>query len=121
MLEFYDILFTVLHLLITGFNLVGWIWKKTRKIHLYTVLLTIGSWLILGIWHGLGYCVLTDWHWDVKRKLGEKNLPGSFIKYFADRFTGNDFNAEMVNNVTAIVFACIVVVTILVNFRDYRK
>lgn len=85
---FLDWFFTALHLIIIGFNLVGWIWRKTRALHFVFVLLTAGSWLILGIWFGLGYCPITDWQWQLKEKLGETNLPNSFIKYFVDKVTG---------------------------------
>jgi len=121
MIQFLDIFFTILHLSLTVFNLLGWIWKKTRKAHLITVVLTIASWLILGIWYGLGYCVLTDWQWQVKRKLGEENLPSSFIKYFADKLSGTDINEGLVNNVTAISFVFIILITAVINIRDYRR
>jgi hypothetical protein len=121
MLTFLDIFFTVAHLAFTGFNLTGWIWKKTRKVHLITLGLTIASWLILGIWYGWGYCFLTDWHWDVKEKLGEKNLPNSFIKYFADRIAGKDINPSLVDNITlgCLVFA--VTASVYVNFLMKKK
>jgi len=116
MLIFLDILLTIAHIVLTLFNLVGWIWTRTRKIHLITIGLTIASWFILGIWHGWGYCVLTDWHWQVKERLGEKNLPASFIKYYADKLTGKNFDPSLVENVTlgCLVFA--LVATIYVNF-----
>ena len=119
MLTFLDILLTIAHIVLTLFNLVGWIWTRTRKIHLITIGLTIASWFILGIWHGWGYCVLTDWHWQVKQKLGERNLPASFIKYYADKLTGKNFDPSLVENVTlgCLVFA--LVATIYVNF--FRK
>jgi len=116
MFIFLDILLTIAHIVLTLFNLVGWIWTRTRKIHLITIGLTIASWFILGIWHGWGYCVLTDWHWQVKQKLGERNLPASFIKYYADKLTGKNFDPSLVENVTlgCLVFA--LVATIYVNF-----
>ncbi len=84
MLALLDVLFTLLHLLIIGFNLFGWIWPATRKLHLWCAGATAFSWLILGIWFGLGYCPITDYQWQIKEKLGEQNLPNSFIKYYAD-------------------------------------
>jgi hypothetical protein len=120
MLVFIDILFTLLHLVIIGFNLFGWIWRRTRKAHLITVILTAGSWFLLGIWYGWGYCFLTDWHWNVKQKLGETNLPNSFIKYFADKVMGMDFRAQLVDQWTLGLFVAIVVVTIYVNLVGKR-
>jgi Protein of Unknown function (DUF2784) len=121
MLHFLDIFYTIVHLALTLFNLAGWAWKKTRKAHLITLVITVICWFVLGIWYGLGYCPLTDWHWEVKEKLGEKNLPGSFIKYFADKISGSDINPSLVDNVTlgCLVFA--VIASIYVNFFMKKK
>jgi hypothetical protein len=101
--------------------MVGWIFPKTRKLHLITIALTFGSWFILGFWYGFGYCFLTDWHWDVKKKLGETNLPSSFIKYFADRISGKDISANLVNNVTLTVFFITIILTIYYNFFHKKR
>jgi len=115
----YDFLFTVLHLLIVGFNLLGWIWRSTRKLHFVLVLFTAGSWLVLGIWYGLGYCPVTDWQWQVKAHLGETNLPNSFIKYYADKITGQDVSAGFIDAATAICFAIAATLSVYLNF--FRK
>ena len=121
MLSFLDIFFTFAHLALTGFNLTGWLWKKTRKAHLITLGLTIVSWFIFGIWYGWGYCFLTDWHWQVKEKIGEKNLPNSFIKYFADNITGKDINPSLIDSVTlgCLIFA--VTASMYLNFFLKKK
>jgi Protein of Unknown function (DUF2784) len=121
MLSFLNIFFTIAHLALTLFNLTGWIWKRTRKAHLITLIVTAFCWLVLGFWYGSGYCPLTDWHWQVKEKLGEKNLPNSFIKYFADKITGKDINPSLVDNVTlgCLIFA--VVASVYVNFFLKKK
>ena len=119
MLKFLDILYTIIHLLIIGFNLFGWIWPVTRKAHLITIGATAASWFILGIWFGWGYCPVTDWQWDVKEKLGERDLPASFITYFANKLTGKDFSDQLVNEVTLIIFVLLIIITVYVNF--FRK
>lgn len=48
-LKLLDFLLTIFHLLIIGFNLLGWIWPKTRKLHLVCVLITTACWLGLVI------------------------------------------------------------------------
>lgn len=118
-LRILDVFYTLLHFLIIGFNLLGWIWKATRQLHFYSVVLTAASWLLLGIWFGVGYCPITDWQWAVKTKLGEKDLPDSFIKYQADRLAGSDFSPILINWITAISFA--VVTLIAVYFRIIKK
>jgi hypothetical protein len=119
MLKLLDIFFTILHLLIIGFNLFGWAWPKARKFHLIFVALTLASWFILGIWYGMGYCPITDWQWNIKEKLGETDLPNSFIKYFADKMTGNNYRAEFIDRVTLITFIAAIALAIYVNF--FRK
>jgi len=111
-----DYLFTLLHLIIIGFNLLGWIWRSTRKLHLIFVLLTAVSWLLLGIWYGIGYCPITDWQWQIKERLGETNLPNSFIKYFVDKLTRSDISSDLIDAVTAIFFAIAAALSVYLNF-----
>ncbi len=116
MLRALDIFFTFLHLFIIGFNLIGWAFKSTRKIHLLVISATIICWFILGIWYGIGYCPITDWQWQVKEKLGIYNLPNSFIKYFADTISGQNIDAGLIDILTAVSFALVVLITCYVNF-----
>lgn len=117
---FLDLLFVVFHSFFIVFNLIGWIWKKTRKIHLLALGLTMISWFILGIWYGLGYCPCTDWHWQVKRKLGETELPFSYVKYYIDRLTGLEWNA-LVLDVSVLGFGLAAFgISVWLNWRDWR-
>jgi Protein of Unknown function (DUF2784). len=111
-----DMTYTLLHVLIIGFNLIGWIWLATRRWHLYCVLLTAASWLLLGIWYGIGYCPLTEWQWQVKTQLGETGLPNSFIKYQVDKLTGLDTNSGWIDTLTAVSFGIVFVISIYLNF-----
>ena len=121
MLHFLDIFYTIAHLSFTLFNLTGWIWRRTRKAHIVTMSLTIISWFVFGIWYGWGYCFLTDWHWNVKERLGETSLPNSFIKYYADKVSGRDINPSLIDKVTlgCLIFA--VSASIYVNFVAKKK
>lgn len=116
MLRILDIGFTLLHLLIIVFNLTGWIWVKTRRLHFYGILLTAGSWFVLGIWYGWGYCPITDWQWRVKEKMGEVNLPNSFMKYFADQIFGEPINAQLIDVITVVFFFLAAGLSVYVNF-----
>ena len=120
MLHAVDVFFTILHLVIIGFNMFGWIWPATRRAHLVTILLTGASWFLLGIWFGMGYCPITDWQWQVKEKLGEKNLPSSFIKYFGDKLTGMDLDSSLVNSITLVTFLVALVLSCYLNFFYHR-
>ncbi len=116
MLTFLDVLLFSLHILIIGFNLFGWIIPKFRKAHLWLVGATLFSWLVLGIWKGWGYCILTDWHWDIKRELGERNLPHSFIKYLTNNTLGFDWSSSTVDIITLSTFVLAITLSIRVNF-----
>jgi len=117
MLKFLDYFFLVFHFMLILFNLFGWIWKSTRRLNLVTLSLTGGSWFILGIFYGFGYCPFTDWHFKVLQKLGHHNLPNSYIKYITDRLTGLDFNAELVDTVTLVLFLLALVISIYINIH----
>lgn len=121
MLQLLDILLTIVHLAIVGFNLFGWIPTSTRRAHFISILLTTASWFLLGIWFGVGYCPFTDWQWQVKEKLGEKNLPPNFIEYFAEKITGSDFDSQFINNMIGICFALAAMVSIYLNFIARKR
>jgi len=99
------------------FNLFGWIWKPVRIANLVSLLLTLFSWLVLGIFYGFGYCPLTDWHWKVLRHLGEENIPSSYIKYLADRITGFNFDIVLVDYCTGSFFTVAFIASVFVNIR----
>lgn len=120
-LHLLDIFFTLFHLIVIGFNLLGWIWKRTRKLHLICVAVTASCWFILGIWFGIGYCPVTDWHWQIKEKLGGHNLPGSFIGYYADQISGTHVNDTLIDWLTGGSFFAAAVLSVYVNFLIKRK
>ncbi|MFN2457986.1 MAG: DUF2784 domain-containing protein [Chitinophagaceae bacterium] len=121
MLKLLDVLFTILHLAIIAFNLFGWIWPATRKAHFISIIATAASWFLLGIWFGMGYCPITDWQWDVKTKLGEQNLPASFIKYYADKIFNKNFSPSFINTITAVSFAVAALLSIVFNFLVRKR
>ena len=116
MLKTLDVLFTILHLVIIVFNLFGWIFRRTRKLHLISVILTAASWFLLGIWFGMGYCPLTDWQWKVKEQLGEHNLPSNFVEYLAEKVSGIDVSTQLVNTVIGVCFGVAALLSVYVNF-----
>jgi hypothetical protein len=114
-----DIFFVVFHTSIILFNLFGWIWRKTRIYNLILLMLTGISWLVLGLLVGtLGYCPLTDWHFNVLNKLGVSDLPSSYVKYLADRLTGLNFDSSVVDKVTLYAFLAALGLSLIFNIRD---
>jgi hypothetical protein len=120
MLRLLDLFFLIFHTILIFFNLFAWIFRKTRRLNLITLTLTGASWFILGIFYGIGYCPLTDWHFNILGKLGYTNLPDSYIKYLADRLTGLDFNPELINSITLILFFIALAISACLNIRDYK-
>jgi hypothetical protein len=112
MLEIKDVLYTILHYLVIGLNVLLWIPKRTRTLHLIAISATLFSWIVLGFWSGFGYCFLTDWHWDVKRLLGEQNLPGSFIHYQLVNVLGLTIDPKVTDWVTAVVFVLVILIAL---------
>ncbi len=116
-----DIFFFLFHTILTLFNLLAWIWPKTRKANLTSLLLTAFSWFFLGIWYGVGYCPFTDWHWQVRARLGDTVLPASYIKFLLDTLTGGNWNALLVESATAVAFFLALAISVFLNWRDYKK
>ena len=121
MYTFLDHFFNVFHGSFVLFNLTGWAWKRTRRIHLITTGLTILSWFGLGIFYGWGYCPSTDWHWEVKRELGETNLPNSYVKYYADKLTGLTWDPLVVDATVLILGLLAFALSCWLNWRDWNS
>lgn len=116
-----DLGFIIFHTVLILFNLLGWIWKSTRRWNLATLLITAFSWFILGIWYGFSYCPCTEWHWQVRQKLGYTDMPNSYIKFLIEQLTGVDLSAVLVDTATAILFFLVLVISIYVNYRNFEK
>jgi len=117
-----DIFFVVFHTALILFNLSGWIWKRTRVLNMITLVLTGSSWLFLGLITGtMGYCPLTDWHFDVLEKTGKTGLPNSYIKYLTDRLSGLDVNPSLVDSITLYAFLAVLLISLVFNIRDFLK
>ncbi len=121
MYEFLNIFFFLFHSCIILFNIFGWIWKKTRLANLILILLTAISWFLLGIWYGFGYCPCTDWHWQVRKKLGLYDTSTSYLEFLVEELTGLDVSRELVD-IFAVAFLVIALcLSIVLNVRDLKK
>ncbi|WP_413288132.1 DUF2784 domain-containing protein [Bdellovibrio sp. HCB337] len=118
---FLDNFFLYFHLVFSLFNLFGWASVKTRKWNLVALLITAFFWFIVGFRYGFGYCPLTDWHWQVREKLGYTDMPYSYIKFLVDYFTGWNVDAVTVDVVTMILFLVALILSIALNIRDRRR
>ena len=121
MLYALNIFFFIFHTAFTVFNITGWAFRRARKLHLVTMLLTAASWFILGIWYGWGYCVCTDWHWKVREAMGIHDRSDSYIHFLLLKLSGINFDPGFVEKMTLLVFIVCFVLTIFLNIRDYRR
>lgn len=118
MLYLLDIALNIVHTLLLVFVLVGWVNPKTQKIHTTVLLLILFSWLLLGLYKGtIGYCILTDWHWDIKRALGQRDLPKSFISYLLMHITGINFPRSFVDVVSILGLGMAVVMAMYNHWK----
>ncbi len=120
-MKFLDIFFTVFHTCVVIFNLFGWVWRKTRLLNLICLLLTAASWLILGLFYGFGYCPLTDWHFNILRKLGYNDLPDSYLSFLFTRLTKLPVDQSIVDAVTLWGLIIALVISLYLNLRHWIK
>jgi len=118
MLKVLDFFFILFHTCLIFFNLFGWIFRKTRVWNLITLLLTGSSWFILGIFYGIGFCPVTEWHYQVLEKMGETNLPVSYIEYIVERFLPVDVNPQMADIFTVGLFFIALILSSVLNGLD---
>lgn len=121
MYYFLDKFFFVFHSFIILFNLFGWIWKKTRKANLILILLTLGSWFILGIWYGFGFCPCTEWHWQVRMKLGYYDMSSSYLVFLIKSITGLKVERHLVDIFAVAFLSAALGASIYTNWKDWRQ
>lgn len=115
-----DAVLMLVHLLVIAINVFGWIWPRTRPLQRWVLSLTSLSWLGLGAYFGWGYCFLTDWHWQIKRSLGEGPLPASYIQYILRNILGWQLPDLWVDVGTGLVFALLLAITLTQMLREHR-
>mgnify|MGYP001555982109 CR=1 FL=1 len=109
------------HTCLIFFNVFGWIFRKTRRWNLLTLIITAFSWFLLGIWYGWGYCLCTDWHWEVRRHLGFHDSSRSYIHFLLLEMTGRNFPPDLVEQLTGLIFFICLFLSLVFNIRDWKK
>ena len=121
MLRVIDIAFVIFHTALIVFNVAGWSVRSLRPANLVTLILTGLSWFGLGIFYGFGYCPFTDWHFDVLRRLGETDLPRSYVEYLIERLLPVDVSPALVDTTLLVGFLLALAVSVVLNARDFRR
>lgn len=113
--------FFAFHTALILFNVFGWIWPRTRRWNLATLLLTLASWTVMGIWFGKGYCVCTDLHWRVRAAMGIHDHADSYLVLLIRMTTGWDPPPALVSQVAAVVFLLALTTSVTLNLMDGRR
>jgi hypothetical protein len=114
-----DVGFFVFHSSWILFNCLGWIWRQTRRWQLGTVSLTALSWFGLGIRYGWGYCPCTEWHWQVRARLGHHDPP-SYIQLMINEVFGVGLSPDAADALALVTLSGVAVISIRLNLRDWR-
>lgn len=116
-----NVFFYAFHSALIIFNLFGWLHPRMRKLNLISLLVTFGSWFLLGLWKGWGYCFLTDWHYEVLRALGERDMPSSYIAFLVKKITGITPSIELVDLFTVGLAVLALLCSLWVNLRNLKN
>lgn len=111
--------FFVFHSAWILFNCVGWMWKRTRLWQLVTVSLTALSWFGLGFWYGWGYCPCTDWHWQIRARLGYHDPP-SYIQLLIRELIGVDPGPQLADVLAVMTLIAAAAIGVALTIRDRR-
>lgn len=118
-----DVLFFVFHTALILFNLVGWAWASTRRLHFICIAATLFSWFVMGAFYGFGYCLCTDWHFQVRRNLGLSVFGHTYLQLMAKVFSGIEMS-QAVSNLLAgggLLFILVAMVAIWIRQRWQRE
>ncbi|TVR37708.1 MAG: DUF2784 family protein [Cryomorphaceae bacterium] len=116
---FLNVFFFVFHGIVIVFNLTGWMSYRLRRWHLACILLTAGSWFLLGAFYGWGYCFLTDWHYDVRRELGLVVDASSYIHFLLIRMGMDWWSSSTTDILTGVFFAIAAMLSLWRNFGHW--
>jgi hypothetical protein len=115
-----NVMFFAFHTAWIAFTCLGWMWRRTRRYQLTTVSLTAGSWFGLGFWYGWGYCPCTEWHWQVRSRLGFVDPP-SYIQLMIGEVTGIALGAPAADALALVSLAAAAALGVTLSVRDRRR
>jgi hypothetical protein len=102
-----------------AFNLVGWIFPRTRKLHLATIAATMFSWIVMGAFRGWGYCLCADWHFQIRRQLGIHKGESSYTELLFNQLPDVTVSRHFADVVTVSCLVLILLATATVWITDY--
>lgn len=118
-LKFVDLVLDISHIVLMLFIAFGWLMPRLRLLHLTVVLATGSSWLIFAHANGLANCILTDWHYQILRRLGETNLPETYAQYVLQRLTGLTIQKNIAMSVTRSGWLISLILSSVIAYRKH--
>ena len=116
LLQLLNVAFFVFHIALVLFNVFGWMSRRFRGWNLACILATAFSWCVMGIWKGVGYCICSDLHWQVRQALGYSS-PDNFIQLVLSDI-GIHVSTEVLNPAIKWVFIACAIASTVLNLRD---
>lgn len=109
-LHIVNIALHILHLgIVLGVGL-GWLFCETRLATLALQAAILISWFAIGPLSGnkLGFCLVTDIQWRLRRGIGLPERAGGYVKHLLDGLTGRDLDPALVDKWSMrAFFACL--------------
>jgi hypothetical protein len=112
-----NVAFFVLHTAWIAFICLGWMWRRTRPWQLAAALLTALSWFGLGFWYGWGYCPCTDWHWQIRSRMGLDDPP-SYVQLLIGELTGIVLERGAADALALAVLTAVTLLSVRWRLRD---
>jgi hypothetical protein len=88
---------------------------------LLSIGLTVSAWFAFAPWYGLGYCPCTDWHWQVKRALGQYDMPNNYMTYLTDAWTGIAITDDFAERLAWTTLLPALILSLALNLRDFLR
>lgn len=121
MLAFLNISLFVFHNVLILLNMFGWASRRTQKLHLFALLTTLFSWVVMGAWRGFGYCICTDWHFQIRRELGVYAGETSYSELLLNQIPGVTVSRQFADGLTVTIMVLILIATIIVWTKRIRR
>ena len=118
--EFLNVAFFAFHTAWIALTCGGWAWRRARAAQLAAVALTALSWFGFGFWYGWGYCPFTDWHWQVRARLGYQDPP-SYVQLLINVLTGIDLSSRVANTIAIAALATAAALGVVLAQRDRAR
>ena len=119
-LKLADVILFWAHAIVAVACVFGWLIPGAEKLHFALILMIGFSWYGLGLQYGVGYCVLTDWQWRVRQRLGCTPEHGSFVQLLLERASGMHLDSRQVKRFAYTVYWISAAISIYINYgRDY--